>query len=383
MKSFFAILLFFVATVVPVYAVDTPLKNAGFAPSNIWYSRSPFFSGDSIRIYTIIFNGSSEDLIGVVEFLDNGILIGKTDFSLASGGRARDVWVDWVAKDGKHTITARLSGVHAVGTGGKKRPIVLENIETAKNELAIDFDTDRDGIGNTDDLDDDNDNVSDIDEIKNIQSRGFGTFEEYSKSDLFKSNKLTIIKPGSGTRSSNIELLNTQSKKRKYAHKISRSFTFENFKLWVSKIKTGRRYTPMSNNRCKFIIQNFIPDLKGDYRILAYGDKYYCVYRENRKDDFRASGSGKLNFEITPPKGLLDYSKKIYEKFNTPFMSLDIGYRDGKFYLFEFQCLCLGQYTLEKSSFHYKQNNSSWKRVYEKPDLEREVTKTIIDFIKK
>jgi len=167
MKSFFAILLFFVATVVPVYAVDTPLKNAGFAPSNIWYSRSPFFSGDSIRIYTIIFNGSSEDLIGVVEFLDNGILIGKTDFSLASGGRARDVWVDWVAKDGKHTITARLSGVHAVGTGGKKRPIVLENIETAKNELAIDFDTDRDGIGNTDDLDDDNDNVSDIDEIKN------------------------------------------------------------------------------------------------------------------------------------------------------------------------------------------------------------------------
>jgi len=222
-----------------------------------------------------------------------------------------------------------------------------------------------------------------IDEIKNIQSRGFGTFEEYSKSDLFKSNKLTIIKPGSGTRSSNIELLNTQSKKRKYAHKISRSFTFENFKLWVSKIKTGRRYTPMSNNRCKFIIQNFIPDLKGDYRILAYGDKYYCVYRENRKDDFRASGSGKLNFEITPPKGLLDYSKKIYEKFNTPFMSLDIGYRDGKFYLFEFQCLCLGQYTLEKSSFHYKQNNSSWKRVYEKPDLEREVTKTIIDFIKK
>lgn len=167
MKSFFAILLFFIATAVPAYAVDAPLKNAGFLPSNIWYSRSPFFSGDSVRIYTIIFNGSSEDLVGVVEFLDNETLIGKTDFSLASGGRARDVWVDWAAKDGKHIITARLSGVQAVGVEGKKRPIVLENVETAKNELAVDFDTDKDGIGNNDDLDDDNDTVSDIDEIKN------------------------------------------------------------------------------------------------------------------------------------------------------------------------------------------------------------------------
>lgn len=167
MKFFFAILLFFMASAGVAYAVDAPLKNAGFLPSNIWYSRNPFFSGDSIRIYTIIFNGSSEDLVGVVEFLDNDTLIGKTDFSLASGGRARDVWVDWVAKDGKHAITARLSGVYAVGTGGKKRPILLENIETAKNELTIDFDTDKDGIGNNDDLDDDNDTVSDIDEIKN------------------------------------------------------------------------------------------------------------------------------------------------------------------------------------------------------------------------
>ena len=166
MKSFFTILLFFIATAVPAYAVDTPIKNAGFVPSNIWYSREPFFSGENIRIYTVIFNGSSEDLVGTVEFLDNQTLIGKADFSLARGGRIRDVWVDWVVKDGKHTITARLSGVQAIDTGGKKRPIVLENTETAKSELVIDVDTDKDGIGNTDDPDDDNDTVSDIDEIK-------------------------------------------------------------------------------------------------------------------------------------------------------------------------------------------------------------------------
>lgn len=167
MKTFFTILLFFVATAMPAYAVDAPIKNAGFVPSNIWYSRDPFFSGDKIRIYTVIFNGSSEDLVGTVEFLDNEILIGKTTFSLANGGRVSDVWVDWVAKDGKHTITARLSGVQAIDAGGKKRPIILEHTETAKSDIVVDLDTDKDRIGNTEDLDDDGDTVSDIDEIKN------------------------------------------------------------------------------------------------------------------------------------------------------------------------------------------------------------------------
>lgn len=166
MKSFFAILIFLFANITPAYAIETPLKNAGFLPSNIWYSKNPFFSGDSVRIYSIIFNGSSEDLVGTVEFFDNELLIGKTDFSLASGGRVRDVWVDWTAKNGKHVITARLASVYTVGVGGKKHAIVLENIETAKSELAVDLDTDKDGVGNNDDPDDDNDNLSDVDEIK-------------------------------------------------------------------------------------------------------------------------------------------------------------------------------------------------------------------------
>ena len=35
------------------------------------------------------------------------------------------------------------------------------------------------------------------------------------------------------------------------------------------------------------------------------------VFRGNRDNDFRASGSGKLNFETELPKGLLDYAKNI------------------------------------------------------------------------
>lgn len=167
MELFFTVIFSIIACTLSVSAAEAPIKNAGFVPANIWYSQEPFFSGDEIRIYTVIFNGSSEDLVGTVEFFDNGVSINTTDFSLASGGRVRDVWVDWVAHDGKHTITARLVDVYAVGVGGKKRAIVLENAETGKSERVIDLDTDSDKVGNTDDLDDDNDSIPDIDEVQN------------------------------------------------------------------------------------------------------------------------------------------------------------------------------------------------------------------------
>lgn len=150
-----------------VYAAPQPIKNVGFVPANIWFSKDPFFDGEKVRIYTIIFNGSSYDLEGAVEFLDNGVLIGKTNFSLSSGGRVRDVWVDWEATGGKHAITARIVGATASSTGGVKSSVVLDNTETGKSERYVDMDTDGDAVGNTEDLDDDEDGISDVDELRN------------------------------------------------------------------------------------------------------------------------------------------------------------------------------------------------------------------------
>ena len=222
-----------------------------------------------------------------------------------------------------------------------------------------------------------------IREIQNIHSKSFGTYEEYVQSGYSVDNDAFVIKPGSGTRSRGVGLLKTHQDKKIVPYKISRSFTFDNLKLFLSKIKTGKSFTPMSNNRKKFIIQNFVSALDGDFRILAYGEKYYVVFRKNRKNNFTASGSGNLDFDAELPFGLLDYAKVVYKKLNTPYVSLDIGYKDGEFFLFEFQCLCLGQYTLEKSKSHYKQSlNSEWEKVQETPDLEREIAVTVSSYIK-
>lgn len=149
------------------YAAPQPIKNAGFVPANIWYSKDPFFAGEKIRIYTILFNGSAYDLDGTVEFLDNGVLINKASFSLASGGRVRDVWVDWQAREGKHSVTARIVDASASLTSGTKSTIALDNAETGKSERTVDLDTDGDDTGNADDIDDDGDGVLDVDELRN------------------------------------------------------------------------------------------------------------------------------------------------------------------------------------------------------------------------
>ncbi|MBI5400514.1 MAG: hypothetical protein HZB12_00130 [Candidatus Yonathbacteria bacterium] len=137
MRNLFLTIFFLFAQ--PAFAADLSLANAGFVQSNIWYSKDPFYAGDKVRIYTVIFNASAYDLTGAVEFFDNGVSLGKTNFSLSGSGRAQDLWVDWKASWGNHTITARLVNVIADGPNGKQGAL-LASTETGTSERVVDID---------------------------------------------------------------------------------------------------------------------------------------------------------------------------------------------------------------------------------------------------
>ena len=115
---------------------------------------------------------------------------------------------------------------------------------------------------------------------------------------------------------------------------------------------------------------------------IKSGKKFYVLYRKNRSNDFRASGSMKFNYDIELPKGLLDYTKKVFESFDVPYIALDVGIKENDFFLFEFQFLSFGQDTLEKSSFYYHLSDGKWQKEFEKPDLEREIATSVSQFIK-
>lgn len=136
--------------------------NAGFV-QGIWYATSPVFADKTNRIYVALRNTSDKDLTATVRFTDNDTRIGTTEVS-ALGGRLVEAWADWTPTEGEHTIVATISDAQFHIIGGSTTPIDVASV-IAEDTLTVDRDSDDDGVGNTTDADDDNDTISDVDEI--------------------------------------------------------------------------------------------------------------------------------------------------------------------------------------------------------------------------
>lgn len=140
-------------------------------------------------------------------------------------------------------------------------------------------------------------------------------------------------------------------------------------------------YIAQSKFRNKFIIQNFIKHLNGDFKVLVFGDKFYVLKRDAKKNDFRASGSGIRNFIKEIPKELLDFANKCYLLLNIPNASLDIAFDGNSFYLLEFQCLYFGSFTLTYSKFYWqKTSNGNFVLKEGESILEEEYAKSVSEF---
>lgn len=156
--TFFFIVL---VTVFPL-TLRADETNAGFV-KGLWYSEEPVFAGIPTRIYIALRNNTDHDLTGTVRFSDNGIRIGSSEVSALSG-RLVEAWVDWTPTQGVHVISAKVTDATLHKLGGGTESIDITDI-VAEDTLTVEYDTDSDGVGNTQDADDDNDTVSDTDEI--------------------------------------------------------------------------------------------------------------------------------------------------------------------------------------------------------------------------
>ena len=150
----------------PVSPLAAPLSNAGFLQGGIWYSKDPFFAGETVRVYAAIFNSGQNDISGKVEFLDNQKSLGKSDFFVERGGKFSQVWIDWNVDKGRHSVEAIITKASLVGPGGVLTPVEIAQTKAQEDSRLVEEDTDKDQIGNATDTDDDNDGISDAEEIK-------------------------------------------------------------------------------------------------------------------------------------------------------------------------------------------------------------------------
>ncbi|TGC10611.1 ATP-grasp domain-containing protein [Methanolobus halotolerans] len=131
----------------------------------------------------------------------------------------------------------------------------------------------------------------------------------------------------------------------------------------------------------KIVVQEYIQNLEGDWKILIFGNKIAGLYRLNRKNDFRASGSGKFQFKEVP-ENILNFASEVKEELKVPCCSLDVFETKEGPVLGEFQTLHFGLTTALKCNFHYELKNRIYNKINGPINVDKEIANEIIKIIK-
>ena len=214
-----------------------------------------------------------------------------------------------------------------------------------------------------------------------LRSQSFGSLEEFDKSE-FRLNFPVVVKRPEGFKSRGVYLADNIDDLRKIIKMISRTRNIKGELRDFARTFIHKGFVRESGNRRKFILQNYVPGLEGDFKVLVYGDRYYVLGRKNRQNDFRASGSGILSYPEVLPAGLLDFAERVINYFDVPMISIDIAFNGNSFFVLEAQFLYFGTYTIEHSEFYFKREKDTWKLTKERSVLESEYVRSICTFIK-
>jgi glutathione synthase/RimK-type ligase-like ATP-grasp enzyme len=198
-----------------------------------------------------------------------------------------------------------------------------------------------------------------------------------------------VMKESKGAMGSGVSLIKNKKQLIQQIAKINRIKNLINIKNNIKDFLRPYKhkgYIKESLYREKFILQEFIPNLKSDYKILIFGKRYYIFERPVRQNDFRASGSGNKNYKygssVKINLKLFTYAEQIYQILKVPNLSLDICTNGQKFSLFEFQAIYFGTVGQYKSDGYYINKDSEWIFISEKLDLEKVYVDSIDYYLK-
>jgi len=216
--------------------------------------------------------------------------------------------------------------------------------------------------------------------LNSIKSSWYGAHEDFTA--MAEGLKYpVIIKSAEGSMSRKVFLATgTKEAKLKTRNLMRTPDFFLKVRDMIRQIR-HKGYTRESWRRKKILVQEYVPGLKNDYKVLVYGKKYYVIHRGINKDDFSASGQGLLSYRKDIPPAILDFAEECFAIFKAPQVSLDIGYDGESCFLFEAQYVCFGTYTIEKSPFYFIRGNGHWTCVEGNSCLEEEYARSIVEYI--
>lgn len=218
-----------------------------------------------------------------------------------------------------------------------------------------------------------------------IDANYFGTMEECLDS-LDSKDTPRVIKLAEGASGKNVDLAMSRKELQSKLTKMSRTKDVY-YDLWdFGRSLRHKGYKRESLYRKKFIIQDFVPKLKNDWKVYIFYDSYFIFYRPIfKKRKFKASGGGYDNYfygkKARIPDGIFDFAKKISKRLNVPQLSLDIAWDGNEFYLIEFQAVYFGTAGIPYSNEYFKQISGVWQAVEHPKDQELFYAHSIANYI--
>ena len=100
---------------------------AGFAPTSIFASETNIASGDTISLFSVLYNSSADQLTADVVFTVDGTAVGTKQVSLDAGA-TQTPSVTWTAVSGSHTASAHLENI--VSSSGEGATISNDKADT-------------------------------------------------------------------------------------------------------------------------------------------------------------------------------------------------------------------------------------------------------------
>jgi len=117
----------------PVYAEI--MANSGFIPGEIWYSKETLMEGDTVNIYTAVWNGEKNPISTKIEFYDKNVILGSRDITVPSL-TLKDVYIPWKITSGDHVISAKIIS-STTTISGKTQKIVLDRNATSSDKQTV------------------------------------------------------------------------------------------------------------------------------------------------------------------------------------------------------------------------------------------------------
>ena len=218
--------------------------------------------------------------------------------------------------------------------------------------------------------------------IKSPYGIPVGTYEEGIEV-LNNISYPAVIKKSTGFRSRNVKLAHNSGEGKRILYKMLESnfkFDIDSLYYFYRKIKNKKHYPKKFG---KVIIQEYIPDLTHDWKILVLGNICFSLKRIVRKNDFRASGSNLYSTSNDPSTKILDYALSCKEKLKCPNISLDIFEYKGEVQLIEYQTMHFGLLTAMMSDFYFELVNGTWIKRKITDELELYFGNGICEYINK